>query len=392
MKIEPANVLLNHAAISFVNNRNTPASHLHGANVNGDVYEKKKPLLILMWEDYSDAHISNEYLKYCSALNCRITFDRLLINESSAIVHYDRTLNPSDLPPRKRLPHQHYVFFLMESAHYVSKRAFRMLQKDYYTLTMTFRRDSDIFCPFGYLKLRNPSLKTPLSVWTSIASSKPKKVVWVVSFCNSISQREVYVAELKKYLDVDTYGYCGSLKCPKIAIASMQHSSCEETFKKNYKFYIAFENSACKDFVTEKIFNRVESHMVPIVMKRSFYEPLLPKGSFIAADDFKSPKELAKYIDYLNGNLTAYIEYYKWKDNYEAVPFPGGFHIGMCQLCGRLRADTGVGAVYPSESATDIDKWYKGRSEWGLVCCLPTGSSGGNFKAGHVTITTSPEQ
>uniref|UniRef100_A0A5S6QNM8 Fucosyltransferase n=1 Tax=Trichuris muris TaxID=70415 RepID=A0A5S6QNM8_TRIMR len=320
-----------------------------------------------MWEDYSDAHISDEYLKYCKELNCHVTFNRSFVKESAAIVHYDRTLNPNDLPPRKRQPHQHYVFFLMESAHYVSPIAFNLLQKDYYTLTMSFRRDSDIYSPFGYLKLRNPPLKTSQSTWLSIAVSKRKMIVWAASFCGTASQRELFVAELQKYVKVDVYGDCGPLKCPKTTLINMQYTKCEKMFKKNYKFYIAFENSACKDFVTEKIFNRVESHMVPIVPKRSFYEPLLPEGSFIAADDFESPKELADYIYYLNSNLTAYVEYYKWKDYYESIPFPGGFHMGMCQLCGRLRADADIGAIYPTESATDIRKWYIGRSD-----CIPS--------------------
>ena len=39
-------------------------------------------------------------------------------------------------------------------------------------------------------------------------------VCWVVSHCNTISKRERYVKELKKYIEVDIYGNCGQ-KCGK---------------------------------------------------------------------------------------------------------------------------------------------------------------------------------
>lgn len=49
--------------------------------------------------------------------------------------------------------------------------------------------------------------------------------------------------------------------------------------------------------------------MVPVVLKRSIYEDILPRGSFIAADDFRSPRELADYLKYLLNNNTAYLRY-----------------------------------------------------------------------------------
>lgn len=49
--------------------------------------------------------------------------------------------------------------------------------------------------------------------------------------------------------------------------------------------------------------------MVPVVLKKSIYESILPAGSFIAADDFTSPRELAEYLQYLSNNDTAYLRY-----------------------------------------------------------------------------------
>ncbi|EJW70801.1 hypothetical protein WUBG_18294 [Wuchereria bancrofti] len=45
--------------------------------------------------------------------------------------------------------------------------------------------------------------------------------------------------------------------------------------------------------------------------KKSIYEDILPPGSFIAADDFKSPRELAEYLHYLLNNNTAYLSLFE---------------------------------------------------------------------------------
>ena len=39
----------------------------------------------------------------------------------------------------------------------------------------------------------------------------------------------------------------------------------------------------------------------------------MPKSGYINALDFKSPKDLAKYLKYLDSNKTAYNSFFKWK-------------------------------------------------------------------------------
>ena len=41
------------------------------------------------------------------------------------------------------------------------------------------------------------------------------QVAWFVSNCNSPGGRHLYYDKLKKYIDIDVYGNCGTLRCPE---------------------------------------------------------------------------------------------------------------------------------------------------------------------------------
>ena len=78
---------------------------------------------------------------------------------------------------------------------------------------------------------------------------RQKSVAWIVSRCRSDSKREDFVTELQKYIDVDVYGRCGTLRCTR----GNASNSCQAKMK-DYHFYLAFENSFCPDYVTEKLY------------------------------------------------------------------------------------------------------------------------------------------
>ncbi|CAH8288261.1 unnamed protein product, partial [Schistosoma intercalatum] len=56
------------------------------------------------------------------------------------------------------------------------------------------------------------------------------------------------------------------------------------------------------------------NNALPIVMGASIeeYQKVSPPHSFIHVDQFENPKELAKYLKYLDKNDTAYNEYFAW--------------------------------------------------------------------------------
>ena len=61
--------------------------------------------------------------------------------------------------------------------------------------------------------------------------------------------------------------------------------------ERDYKFYLSFENSICRDYVTEKFYNPLRYSMVPVIFGGADYQALsIPKNSYIDVRDFPSGK------------------------------------------------------------------------------------------------------
>ena len=67
-----------------------------------------------------------------------------------------------------------------------------------------------------------------------------------------------YLMALKKYVNVDIYGKCGT-PCPNTG-------DCREHVTNKHKFFFAFENCICRDYITEKFFKILRYNVVPVVM------------------------------------------------------------------------------------------------------------------------------
>ena len=72
-------------------------------------------------------------------------------------------------------------------------------------------------------------------------------------------------------------------------------------------------------------------NVVPVVMGGANYARLVIPGSYINVMDFKTVKQLADYLYYLDKNNTAYNEYFKWRVKYKV--FRNNLDLTLCQIC-----------------------------------------------------------
>ena len=71
----------------------------------------------------------------------------------------------------------------------------------------------------------------------------------LMSNCAYSHGRLEYLHSLQQYISVDIFGKCGR-PCPFESESKEKQSKCQSNLFKRYKFYFAFENSFCKNYVS----------------------------------------------------------------------------------------------------------------------------------------------
>uniref|UniRef100_A0A2P2I3P5 Fucosyltransferase n=1 Tax=Hirondellea gigas TaxID=1518452 RepID=A0A2P2I3P5_9CRUS len=306
--------------------------------------EQNKIFKIHIWKylKYIESRLmkrfTNKYVdpfEECSVSNCKITSEDNKISEADAVLfHLHRMSGPPRDVPRK--PNQLWVWMSDESPHHVFMAAKdRKLShyNGYFNWSMSYRMDADVPVPYG----RTVPLPKDqyLDSVPDYYKDKKKDIAILGSNCYSLNKRYEYIKEMQKYIPVDIYGRCGPLKCPG-------HFRSDCPLLNEYKFYLAFENSNCDDYVTEKVWwNALGKGAVPVVMgttKRN-YKQILPPNSFIHAADFQGPQQLALHLKQVLSDPVQYAGYHAWRREYRVVNEHGYFQSPVyhfCRLCEAL--------------------------------------------------------
>ncbi|XP_056395097.1 3-galactosyl-N-acetylglucosaminide 4-alpha-L-fucosyltransferase FUT3-like [Hyla sarda] len=268
---------------------------------------------------------------------CKLTINRSLYSVADAVLihHADIMYSNMSLPQMPKPNFQRWIWYNMEPPRIIQN--LKMLD-NLFNMTMTFRKDSDIQTPYGRmepLKERGQNFTIP---------QKSKLVAWVVSKWYPGAPRIAYYEKLKKHINIDVYG------------AKHKKLSWDDFYStiSQYKFYLSFENSVYKDYITEKLWsNAFGSWAVPVVLgtSRKNYEQFVPGDAFIHVDDFPSPKELAAYLLELDKDDEKYRKYFNWRFHYRVIN-PKGPSYAYCRICATIRENPVYQVIH------SVEKWF----------------------------------
>ncbi|XP_077479440.1 alpha-(1,3)-fucosyltransferase 7-like isoform X2 [Stigmatopora argus] len=305
-----------------------PLTFLHGW-LTRFIFESKplKPGTILMWHrpfsssydlsgDPCPGHHNRTPL-------CIVTEDKSLLPQADVVVFHNREIANGGVKLPLSLPRplgQRWAWLSLESpANNGDLRKFANI----FNLTINYRRDADIRTTYGERVAKEIEEQGPVQ---NVTHQKTFLACWVVSNYNPSHRRSQVYKELKAIIPVNVFG-----KWTKNPLSS---EALLPTISRCY-FYLAFENSEFKDYITEKLWkNAYMSGAVPVVLGASIkdYEAVAPPHSFIHVDQFASVKELAEYLVELAGDQKRYDEYFQWKAKWN-VKLRNNWLDGLCKLC-----------------------------------------------------------
>lgn len=295
-------------------------------------------ITILVWHwpfATQPPELSSDTCARYGVVRCRLTTDRSLLASADAVVFHHRELQSrrARLPLAQRPRGQPWVWASMESPSHT--RGLGRL-RGIFNWVLSYRRDSDIFVPYGCLEPREGPAP-PLPAKSGVA-------VWVVSNFQRRQRRAQLYQQLAPHLPVDVFGrasrqpLCADCLLPTVA---------------RYLFYLSFENSQHRDYITEKFWqNALAAGTLPVVLgpPRATYEAFAPPDAFVHVDDFGSARELAAFLTSMNESH--YRRYFAWRERLQ-VRLIGDWRERFCAICTRY-PHLPRGQVYQ-----DLEGWFQ---------------------------------
>lgn len=158
-------------------------------------------------------------------------------------------------------------------------------------------------------------------------------------------ERYKYLEELMTHIEVHSYGGClNNRKEPSIAEDGRWPPVAQRRARKikilsYYKFYLAFENLAVEDYVSEKVFEGYFSGSLPVYRGTNTIGHFVPDNSSFIDANGMSPKALAALMKSIGSNEEQYNKFFEYKKRpltpeFENVALRSYTHPNvLCRLC-----------------------------------------------------------
>ncbi len=137
--------------------------------------------------------------------------------------------------------------------------------RDFFNMTSTYRKDSDfasVYEDYAHFYWKE-NFKFDENF--DFYADKTKFAAAIISNCGGTSKRLKYINEMRKLEVIDIYGRCGNKWCSDKYMHAYP-SECRKKIAAEYKFFLAFENSHCVDYITEKFFFTLNFNIIPVVL------------------------------------------------------------------------------------------------------------------------------
>jgi hypothetical protein len=336
----------------------------------------------------SNMDIFNSKIEWCKYRNCEYTCDKTKIKIADALIfhmvdilneytkdssNFEQWLKNTRQLPYKSVeekvnnnPEQIWIMWNDESIK-IDERL--NVISNLFNWTLSYKTDSEVYeGAYGLFKPKkelsdesarkkfiNSKPQRQKELYDSQFKSRQNATLWFVSNCKSATRLQIAL-RISKHYPVHVFGNCDpasgmseqdkSKLYPflKTSINSecKRDSECERKLLMSYKYYLAFENRNCSDYITEKLWRAFSNQLIPIVMqpsRDSYTRQKIPSQAIIHLQDFDYDAErLTSYLKTIDNDFSIYYNHIKWTSHYldsiylaqEVEPHR------MCHLCKKL--------------------------------------------------------
>ena len=321
-------------------------------------FRRKDIKKILMWLPHANrdvVRLENECLKTCP-VKCIVTGEKSDIEDVDAIdFHLSNlwskvwsidTRSIIDFPKYRR-PDQVWIVSNMEPPQNLWGDI--SVFNGIFNWTRWYRTDSTIVWPYGFPHTLNETERAEAARKFSgknIFKSKTNNIVGRVSNCNAPNRRVSTIKRMGRYVKLDMQGACFGNPCG--TPGDETDIRCSRSLQ-DYKFFLAFENNDCVDYVTEKYWYTLKREQIPIVNWKHVNRGIVIPGSYINIYDFDNIQSAMEYVKQVAENERLYNSYFDWRLSYADRGI-----CSSCEICKRLHDEE-----RPAQTIEDLDAWVR---------------------------------